>query len=71
MPSGLDKAILDAGGRDALAARLGVHPNTIRYWEANRLPVKRLSEVTRITGIPRHELRPDLWEAPAQPGEAA
>jgi DNA-binding transcriptional regulator YdaS (Cro superfamily) len=62
MAIGLDKAILEAGGRDALAERLGVHANTIRYWETHRIPVKRLAEVERITGIPRRELRADLWE---------
>lgn len=64
MSAGLDKAILEAGGREALAARIGVHPNTIRYWAARSLPAGRAVQVEAVTGIPRHELRPDLWEPP-------
>lgn len=65
MTVGLDQAILDSGGRDALAKRLSVHVNTIRYWESRGIPPARVPDIERVTGIPRHELRPDLWPAEA------
>lgn len=47
---------------DAAADRLRVDRTTVLRWEKGRtlIPVKRLDDVERITGIPRHELRPDL-----------
>lgn len=59
------------GGVEALIARLGVSRRTLFNWKAIRIPADRVPDVERITGIPRHELRPDLWEAPAQPVEVA
>lgn len=45
-----------------VADEFKVHCRTILRWESgsSRLPRKRLDEFSRITGIPPHELRPDL-----------
>lgn len=51
-----------------IAAELGITRAAVTTWR--RVPAERVSQVESITGIPRHELRPDLWEAP-QSGEAA
>lgn len=51
--------IQKAGGVCSLARQLGVrHVSVIRWKE---VPVKRLLEVERITGVPREELRPDIF----------
>lgn len=52
-----------AGGPTKLAALLGVDRATFYRWK--KIPPLRVPEVSRIFGIPRHVLRPDLWEAPA------
>ncbi|WP_460928739.1 helix-turn-helix domain-containing protein [Shinella zoogloeoides] len=47
---------------DAVAEVFGVDRRTIIRWEKGMppVPVKRLEEAEKITGIPRHKLRPDL-----------
>lgn len=34
---------------------------TISKWENGRIPAERVLDVERITGIPRHRLRPDIY----------
>jgi DNA-binding transcriptional regulator YdaS (Cro superfamily) len=55
------------GKTDAqLAAALGVNAEVVRLWRhgRRRIAAERVIELSNITGIPRHELRPDLWEPP-------
>jgi plasmid maintenance system antidote protein VapI len=49
-----------------LAACLGVSDELVRLWRHGRRPIsaKRAIEISKVTGIPRHQLRPDLWDAP-------
>lgn len=58
--------IIDAyGGAAALARRLRISRNAISDWRAKqRVPVSRVLEIERVTGIPRHEIRPDIYPAP-------
>lgn len=51
--------------QEQLAEQLGITKASIcRFERGERKPsVKRVDEITKITGIPRHELRPDIWEA--------
>jgi DNA-binding transcriptional regulator YdaS (Cro superfamily) len=42
-----------------LAADLGISHGAVSQWV--QVPVERVLEVERITGIPRHELRPDIY----------
>jgi DNA-binding transcriptional regulator YdaS (Cro superfamily) len=53
-----------AGGPSALSRALnGVRtPQAISVWR--RVPATFVEDVERITGIPRHELRPDIYPAP-------
>ena len=44
-----------------LAAQLGVQPPAVSKWEKGRIPAERVLDIERITGIPRHDLRPDLY----------
>lgn len=45
----------------SVAATLGVDKTTVMRWEAKGVPLERLIEVERATGIPRHVLRPDIF----------
>ncbi len=56
---------LNAGrGRGSdLARSLGVTPGAVWQWAASRVPAERAVEIERATGIPRAELRPDLFGA--------
>lgn len=47
-----------------LADAIRVNKGNVSHWNRSRVPVDRVPAVERATGIPRHVLRPDLWEAP-------
>ena len=44
-----------------IAELLGVRPPAVCKWERNRVPAERVLDLARITGIPKEELRPDLY----------
>jgi DNA-binding transcriptional regulator YdaS (Cro superfamily) len=56
----LARAIKAAGSTRKLAALIGATHQTIMRW--TRVPAKWILKVEHATGIPRHELRPDLYE---------
>lgn len=56
--SDLDHVLSMAGGVNALARRLGISSAAVSTWK--RVPAARLGAVSRITGIPAAQLRPDL-----------
>lgn len=60
--------IAAAGGPVSLADRLGCHRTTILKWR--QVPVHRVNAVSAATGLPRHRLRPDYWDAPTFEGAA-
>ena len=47
-----------------LALDAGVWRGTVTKWSRTRIPAERVLDVERITGIPRHELRPDIYPPP-------
>lgn len=55
----LQRAIKVFGTSDALAAKLEITPQAISQW--TQIPLGRVFDVERVTGIPRHELRPDFF----------
>ena len=50
-----------AGGPTALGNALGISPQAISQW--GKVPAERVLDVERITGVSRHQLRPDLYPA--------
>lgn len=62
METGKQKAIVAAGGILALARELGIDHNAIRRWHS--VPDHWIIRIEHLTGVPREELRPDLYLAP-------
>ncbi len=55
----LAQAIANAGGATRLAEALNIAQASVSGWR--RTPAARVLEVEKITGVSRHELRPDLY----------
>jgi DNA-binding transcriptional regulator YdaS (Cro superfamily) len=58
---GLAKAIKSVGGMRKLARALGITHGAIQQWARTRVPAERVLDIERLTGVPREELRPDLY----------
>lgn len=58
----LARAIELSGGPKALGDRIGITSQAISQWD--RVPALRVLEVERASGVPRYELRPDLYPPP-------
>ena len=61
----LQKAIETAGSIGALARLLGIAQPSVSAW--TRVPADRVGAVEAAVGIPRHELRPDLFAGSSTP----
>lgn len=57
----IEKAAAAAGSKSELARQLGIAVQSIQQWK--RIPAERVLDVEKVTGIPRHILRPDLYPA--------
>lgn len=66
-----DKAIKDAGGGAALARKLGLKSRQAVY-QWREVPSHHVLKVEEISGVSRHQLRPDLYpdESERQPERA-
>lgn len=69
--AGLAIAIEKAGTAAELARQLGVTRFAVQQWKATGIPANRVPAIARLTGVPLHQLRPDLFDAPAAATEAA
>ena len=60
----------ETGRRLRLAAHLGITPGAVSQWV--RVPTDQLDKVSEFTGIPKDELRPDIFKgyAPAERASA-
>lgn len=59
----LEKAVEAAGGtRAGLARLLGITMQAVGQWD--EAPTGRVLEIERLTGVSRHDLRPDLYPRP-------
>jgi TorA maturation chaperone TorD len=56
---GLDRAIDAAGGIAQLARKIGISQPSVSNW--TRVPAQRVVAVEAVTGVPRNDLRPDLY----------
>jgi DNA-binding transcriptional regulator YdaS (Cro superfamily) len=52
------------GGTTKLAAALGITKNAPYQWR--KIPPRHVPAISKAFDIPRHELRPDLWEKPEE-----
>ena len=59
----LKRAILAAGSKNKLAKMLGISRAAVSVWEV--VPIARVAIVEAKTGVPREELRPDIFRSPA------
>ena len=58
------KACEAAGGQVALATKLGISQSAVAQWiGSGNIPPARVPKVEKITGVSRHELRPDIFDA--------
>jgi DNA-binding transcriptional regulator YdaS (Cro superfamily) len=60
----LRKACTVAGGQKPLADRIGTTQSQVWYWlvrSKRGVPAEFVLPIERETGVPRHELRPDLY----------
>lgn len=57
MTTGIDKAVIDAGGQTALAKRLGVSRQIVSKWQKRGYPPQaRVVEIESEYGIDRRDL---------------
>lgn len=61
----VERAAEKAGGVVALARELGIKHTAMYSW--NRVPAERVLDIERVTGISRHDLRPDIFGPAPQP----
>lgn len=59
MDTALERAAAAVGGVAALGRALGISSQAISQWE--RAPYQRVLEIERLTGVSRHDLRPDVY----------
>lgn len=58
----LQRAIDKVGGPSAFAKRLAISRQALWKWgRVRRVPADRLVQIERVSGVPREELRPDLY----------
>lgn len=63
----LKKALEIVGGPSALSRELRITSQAVSQWR--RAPARQVLKIERITGVSRHELRPDFY--PREHAEAA
>lgn len=61
--TGLENAISTAGGQNALARMIGIPQSSIWKWlhKSKKVPAEKVLLVEELTGVPRSELRPDIY----------
>lgn len=61
--SPVERVIHDLGGVTKAASALGIgNPSVVANWRLRRrVPAERVLDIERVTGISRHELRPDIF----------
>ncbi|WP_087635483.1 transcriptional regulator [Acetobacter ascendens] len=64
----VERAIKAAGGASELSKKCGLHRTSVLFWRRlGHIPHRHVATAEAATGIPREELRPDLFKrTPAQ-----
>ena len=57
----LTKAIKIKGDFRAFGRALGVSHQAVKKWTQSHIPAERVLAVEALTGVPREELRPDIY----------
>ena len=57
-------AIEKSGGLSALSRHIGITRQAISQWD--RVPAEQCRQVSEISGVPLHELRPDIYPEPVK-----
>lgn len=69
MLEALNKAVEIAGGNAELAKKIGLPENSshISVWRTRdkKASASYVARISAVTGVPCHELRPDIFPAPA------
>jgi DNA-binding transcriptional regulator YdaS (Cro superfamily) len=61
----VDRIVARAGGASVLARYCGVRPQSVQDWQRrNVVPPLRVLGCERASGIPRWQIRPDLYPPP-------
>lgn len=55
----VEQAAEKAGGIVALARKLGIRHASMYSWK--KVPAERVLMIEKITGVSRHEIRPDIF----------
>lgn len=65
-------ALERGGGVSAVAKALKLTDEAVRLWRARgKVPAGRVVELERLTGVPREDLRPDLYRRQPEGAKAA
>ena len=56
-----DRIIKAAGSQAELARALDIKPQSVIKWRGRGVPPDRVLEIERLTGVSRHEIRPDVF----------
>jgi len=67
----LDEYLAEHGAATRIAREIGITHSAVLQWTKNGVPAERVLDVERITGISRHQLRPDVFGASPGPSQAA
>lgn len=59
MDTALEAAIKSVGTAQKLAELIGVTPQAISQWD--RVPALRVLKVEAVSGVSRHDQRPDIY----------
>lgn len=68
----LKRACEVAGSQKSLADRIGTRQSLVSYWltkSKKGVPAEFVLLIERETGVPRGELRPDLWPTAREAAE--
>ncbi len=63
LPEPARRAFARIGGTNAVARLVRVTPQAVSQW--HQVPVRHVMALAAAGGVPAHELRPDVFPAPA------